>query len=168
MLLVKNAAQKKYWPKTSDSWCFYQKALALRQKPASHKTTKVSFNLEPDQLQRVQDVYTHLTTDVMMKRCLQGFTQNPNESFHSRIWLYLLPKASLNYKKEAGVCSGSRNQRQQCWPSRQQHIHRYGTQSYYHHCFIPQMQGQEHGHPSEEKMRNRHLQKELEYGAESY
>ena len=24
----------------------------------------------------------------MMKRCLQGLTQNPNESFHSRVWRY--------------------------------------------------------------------------------
>lgn len=24
----------------------------------------------------------------MMKRCLKGHTQNPNESFHSRLWQY--------------------------------------------------------------------------------
>ncbi|XP_063873641.1 uncharacterized protein LOC135107567 [Scylla paramamosain] len=75
-------------PKSSDSWCFYQKALALGEVPPSHSKMKVSFSLEPDQLQLVRKVYERLVTDEMMKRCLKGHTQNPNESFHSRLWQY--------------------------------------------------------------------------------
>ncbi|MPC32738.1 hypothetical protein E2C01_026064 [Portunus trituberculatus] len=43
-------------PKSSDSWCFYQKALALGETPPSHSTTKVPFVLEPDQLQLVRKI----------------------------------------------------------------------------------------------------------------
>ncbi|KAK3873554.1 hypothetical protein Pcinc_021430 [Petrolisthes cinctipes] len=75
-------------PKSSESWCFYQKALALGKEPQSHSEMKVSFTLLPDQLQLVRKVYERLTNDDMMKRCLKGHTQNPNESFHSRVWLY--------------------------------------------------------------------------------
>ena len=38
------------------------------------------------QLQRVQEVFTRLSNPELLKRCLEKHTQNPNESFHSRIW----------------------------------------------------------------------------------
>lgn len=86
-------------PKSTDSWCFYQKALASGDEPASHSTMEISFTLDADQLQRVREVYERLTTDAMMKKCLRGFTQNPNESLHSRIWLYC-PKHLATTKRK--------------------------------------------------------------------
>lgn len=53
-----------------------------------HREMKVSLSLPPEQLELVKGVYTRLTTDDMMKRCLQGLKQNPNESFHSHIQLH--------------------------------------------------------------------------------
>ncbi|KAK8372313.1 hypothetical protein O3P69_019807 [Scylla paramamosain] len=75
-------------PKGEDSWCFFQAAVARGETPKSHSEMKVFFSLPPEQLELVKGVYTRLTTDEMMKRCLQGLTQNPNESLHSRIWLH--------------------------------------------------------------------------------
>ncbi|KAK8720399.1 hypothetical protein OTU49_013348 [Cherax quadricarinatus] len=49
---------------------------------------KVSFQLEPDYINQVHEIYKDLTQDDMMKRCIQGRTQNPNESLHQRIWSY--------------------------------------------------------------------------------
>lgn len=68
---------------------FYQKALAKNEQPKSHKEMKVHFELyEEKELPLIQSVYERLATDEMMLRCLRGKTQNPNESFHSRIWRY--------------------------------------------------------------------------------
>lgn len=128
---------------------------------------KVSFNLEPDQLQRVKDVYTRLTTDVMMKRCLQGFTQNPNESFHSRIWLYS-PKhlPTTKRKLEFAVAQATSE---------------YNTghldSNIYLAMGLPlttivekylRRKDKKMDIPLKKKMRNRRLQKELDYEAGSY
>ena len=75
-------------PRGEDSWCFYQAAVSKGETPPSHSEMKIFFSLPPEQLDLVKNVYNRLTSDEMMKRCLQGLTQNPNESFHSRIWKY--------------------------------------------------------------------------------
>nr|XP_053634350.1 uncharacterized protein LOC128689906 [Cherax quadricarinatus] len=75
-------------PPGSASWCFYQKALADNLPPPSHENMKVSFQLQPDYFNKVHEIYKDLTQDDMMERCIQGRTQNPNESLHQRIWSY--------------------------------------------------------------------------------
>ncbi|XP_069961373.1 uncharacterized protein [Cherax quadricarinatus] len=75
-------------PPGSASWCFYQKALADNLPPPSHTTMKVKFQLQPNDFNQVHEVYKDLTRDDMMERCIQGRTQNPNESLHQRIWSY--------------------------------------------------------------------------------
>ena len=72
--------------KGPNSWCFYNKHLALGKKPPNHKKMKVYFHLTVRQLEKVKAIYDRLTTDEMMERCLKGMTQNRNESLHSRIW----------------------------------------------------------------------------------
>lgn len=49
-------------PKTKESWCFYQKALANNETPASHSKMQVHFVLEPSELELVKKVYERLTT----------------------------------------------------------------------------------------------------------
>ena len=46
----------------------------------------VSFQLEPHLRKTVLQIYIDLTRTDLMSRCLKGKTQNPNESFHSKIW----------------------------------------------------------------------------------
>lgn len=75
-------------PKTQDSWCFYQRAIANNETPPSHKTMKVSFVLNDEMRQKVYAVYKRLTSDKLLSGCLLGKTQNANEHLHSRVWRY--------------------------------------------------------------------------------
>lgn len=68
------------------SWCFYNRALAHGETPASHTHMLVSFHLADEELKHVKDVYERLTRDDLLKKCLAGLTQNRNEHLHSRIW----------------------------------------------------------------------------------
>lgn len=43
--------------KIKDSWCFYQNALANSKAPAIHKEVKVTFQLKPEQFEKVNEVY---------------------------------------------------------------------------------------------------------------
>ena len=54
--------------------------------PPSHTNTKVSFELEPRLGKSVLAIYLDLTRTDLLRRCLKGKTQNPNESFHAKIW----------------------------------------------------------------------------------
>lgn len=43
---------------------------------------KLSF----ESLEFVKSVYRDLTATDLLGRCLRGYTQNPNESLHSKVW----------------------------------------------------------------------------------
>ena len=80
-------------PVGADSWCFYQKALATGQKPGPHRVN-VHTALSAEVTPHVKDVYTRLSDKSLLERCLQGKTQNPNESLYSKIWAKC-PKAGF-------------------------------------------------------------------------
>lgn len=73
-------------PEGTDSWCFYNRALATGETPPSHNTMKVKFRLDPESRKKILQVYKSLTEEHLLRWCLKGRTQNPNESFHSKIW----------------------------------------------------------------------------------
>lgn len=83
-----NIPQHHLCPKTTDSYCFYQRAIANEQPIPSHQTMKVQFVLPSELRQKVWGEYKRLTTDKLLSACLLGKTQNPNEHLHSRIWRY--------------------------------------------------------------------------------
>ena len=68
-----------------DPYCFYNKALAEGRTPPSHNDMKVRFELEPRLRQSILAIYLDLTRTDLLRRCLKGKTQNPNESFHSKM-----------------------------------------------------------------------------------
>ena len=72
-------------PQDPDSYCFYNKALAENRKPPSHTDMKIRFQLEPYLKKEIQAIYLDLTRTDLLRRCLKGKTQNPNESIHSKI-----------------------------------------------------------------------------------
>ena len=41
---------------------------------------------DPMQLQRVQDIFTRLSDEELLKRCLDKWTTNYNEAFNSKLW----------------------------------------------------------------------------------
>ena len=67
-----------------NSWCFFQWALAKGEEPGSH-WDKVGTPLTKDVAEK--EVYVHLGHPDLLDRCLQGKTQNANESLHSKVWL---------------------------------------------------------------------------------
>lgn len=71
-------------PKGNSSWCFYNKALALRQKPRSHQSMIVRLNEKV--FKTILPLYERLSEPDLLERCLRGGTQNANESLHAHIW----------------------------------------------------------------------------------
>lgn len=80
--------QHRLCPKTRDSWCFYQRAIANDEEPQSHSKMKVKFVLPAELRQKVWGEYRRLTSDKLLSACLLGKTQNQNEHLHSRVWRY--------------------------------------------------------------------------------
>ena len=69
-----------------NSWCFFQRALAKGEEPGYHRD-KVGTPLAKDVAEKVKEVYVRLGHPDLLDRCLQGKTQNANESLHSKVWL---------------------------------------------------------------------------------
>lgn len=71
-------------PPGVDSWCRYQVAKAnnklreFKHKPALH----------PDVVKAITSIYTDLSNDSLLERCVGGFTQNQNESLNNLIWCF--------------------------------------------------------------------------------
>lgn len=68
-------------PKTSDTWCLYQKD---RLEGTSNYKSKGSLPL--DVRKAILPIYTDLCKPEMLSKCLHGKTQNSNESFNGMIW----------------------------------------------------------------------------------
>ena len=65
----------------ASSWCKFQRANALGETPPAHHTTI------PKAVGKViKPVFDRLSDRALLKRCLRGGTQNPNESLHATIW----------------------------------------------------------------------------------
>ena len=75
-------------PEGPESYCFIKKheAAGTDEPPPKHSTMKVRIDLDEDNRNLVRDVYKDLCTNDLLARCLGGKTQNPNESFHSKVW----------------------------------------------------------------------------------
>ncbi|XP_059169653.1 uncharacterized protein LOC131951318 [Physella acuta] len=88
-------------PTGVQSWCFWQRAMALGQTPPSH-AGKSSCFLSEVVAEKVKPIYERLTSDSLLERCLSGMTQNANESIHAKIWARI-PKHIFVSKKRVEV-----------------------------------------------------------------
>ena len=68
-------------PKTSDSWCLYQ-----RDKANGTNIYKPKGALPVDVRSAILPIYNDLTKPEMLIKCLHGKTQNANECFNGMIW----------------------------------------------------------------------------------
>ena len=68
------------------SYCFYNKDLAENRTPSTHTDMKVRFQLEPHLKKAFLAIYLDLPRTDLLRRYLKDKTQNPNESFYSKIW----------------------------------------------------------------------------------
>ena len=72
-------------PSGISSWCFYRRAVAKGEQPGPHKDN-VGTPLSREVGQFVKPIYVRLGDENLLRRCLRGKTQNPNESVHSVLW----------------------------------------------------------------------------------
>ncbi|KAK3862706.1 hypothetical protein Pcinc_031463 [Petrolisthes cinctipes] len=81
--------QHSYCPPGLDSWCFYRRGEADRTKPCRNHSQKPGYfsKIPFEHRQAILNVYTELTHDDLLKRCMKGETQNRNESLHSKLWM---------------------------------------------------------------------------------
>ena len=76
-----------YCPEGEESWCFFQRALAKQEPPESHTVKKPLLAKIPMEKRKgILAIYEDLTRTDLLEKCLKGRTQNPNESYHSKIW----------------------------------------------------------------------------------
>ena len=73
-------------PVGQESWCFFQKDIAFGRPPRPHRKMKVKMSLPEQAIQDIRTIYVNLTSEELLSRCIQGRTQNLNESFNSKIW----------------------------------------------------------------------------------
>ena len=69
-------------PKGTDSWCKFQRALALGEITHDHHTT-----IPADYEEFLEPQWQSLCTPALLEKCLLGAKQNYNESFNSLVWL---------------------------------------------------------------------------------
>lgn len=72
-------------PTGKESWCFYQRAIAEGRIPESHGD-RIKTPLSEVTVAKMIPLYTRLSTDDLLTRCLAGRTQNANEALHNVIW----------------------------------------------------------------------------------
>lgn len=69
-------------PQGKDSWCDYNRAKSDGNiENFTHKKS-----LPPAVLQAIKPVFTDLSKEELLQKCVGGFTQNPNESLNNIIW----------------------------------------------------------------------------------
>ncbi|KYN09153.1 hypothetical protein ALC57_18735 [Trachymyrmex cornetzi] len=70
-------------PSGEDSWCSWQQASAT-DSLASYKHDYKA--LPSIVLETIKPIYEELSSDVLLERCVGGFSQNSNESFNQLVW----------------------------------------------------------------------------------
>ena len=74
-------------PFSTNSWCYFQKALALVAEDASIAPPNLRQSyLNTDELSRLRDVFKKFASIEMCSASTLGMTQNSNESLHSVLW----------------------------------------------------------------------------------
>ncbi|GAB0086469.1 LOC108005992 [Sergentomyia squamirostris] len=70
-------------PNGPESWCSWQRAFSAD----TLSTFKHDYDPLPDDvLKAIKPLYDELSNDILLERCLGGFTQNNNESLNQLIW----------------------------------------------------------------------------------
>lgn len=67
-------------PKGEGSWCKYQKAIVTKEKYTHSHSIPVPI------METIKPVFQALSKPELLKKCLHGRTQNPNESLNNIIW----------------------------------------------------------------------------------
>ena len=88
-------------PKGANSWCGWQ-----RDKANKTKKFKNTHNIDQAVVDEIKPIYVQLSDKALLSRCLDSFTQNPNESLNHLIWARC-PKKVYTGKKVVELCAVS-------------------------------------------------------------
>ena len=91
--------QHQYCPKGSKSWCKYQLDVANGTNFYTQDNC-----LPPIFRKELKPLFTRLSSDESLKRCLKGVTQNQNESLNSVLWKKC-PKSVFCGKQKLSACA---------------------------------------------------------------
>ena len=92
-------------PFSNNSWCYFQKGLALSAEDESNPPPVLrQAYLNPADLSRLQDVFQSFATIEMCSALTLGLTQNSNESLHSVLW-HNAPKTKRVGQKSLKICT---------------------------------------------------------------
>lgn len=80
-----DAPQHQKCPQGPNSWCFYNKAVAIGQIPPNHKGN-IGTPLSQDVAKAVKPIYERMSDHNLMGRIEHGRTQNANECLNGQIW----------------------------------------------------------------------------------
>ena len=96
-------------PYGPDSWCIFNKSVALGLPMPLHEAKTVGTLLDRDVAQELIPIYKRMTDDNLLLRMTTGGTQNANESLNSLIWLYCPKTQFVGHQKvvcavQSAVC----------------------------------------------------------------
>lgn len=94
--------QHHYCPESEESWCFYNRAVAKREKPESH-SNMLKTPIREEVAKKIMPLYNRLASDTLLKICVFGKTQNANEALHGVIWSKC-PKTTFASRKKLELC----------------------------------------------------------------
>lgn len=89
-----------FCPEGPQSWCFFQRAVTEGVEPRAHSKA-----LPADVAQAIRPVYERLSDRSLLAKCIDGLTQNSNESFHSLLWS-ICPKVRWACLRTVDTCLG--------------------------------------------------------------
>lgn len=88
-------------PKGADSWCKFQRAVVTKTE-YDHNS---HFHLSEIIMLEVKPIFPDLAHSSLLKKCLHGKNQNPNESVNNITWSRL-PKGTFGHSGRSKRCRG--------------------------------------------------------------
>ena len=93
--------QHQFCPKGTDSWCGWQRDIAN-----GDDMYKPKKGLPANIVEVVLPIYKDLSDPVLLTKCWDSYTQNPNESLNNMVWRRC-PKKICQGKKVVELCTAS-------------------------------------------------------------
>lgn len=97
----KEDPQHHFCPEGKESWCGWQRDRANGTSQFNHKN-----GLPEAVIDIVKPIYEALSDESLLSRCLDSYTQNPNEALNNLIWKRC-PKKVYQGKKVVELCTAS-------------------------------------------------------------
>ena len=88
-------------PKGKESWCGWQRDVSNQTETFKHKKGLAKAIVEV-----VEPIYDSLADPALLTRCLDSYTQNPNESLNNLIWK-MCPKKAYQGRRVVELCTAS-------------------------------------------------------------